>query len=79
MATSRAAWPHALHFKLQQQQQREKSWREQIGCFVSWCFLYVRATSRGGGDRSGLHGEIFVGMMIFFLRWIHLSMEIKYF
>ena len=30
MATSRTAWPHALHGKQQQQQQREKSRRDQV-------------------------------------------------
>ena len=30
-ATSRAAWPHALHDMQQQQQQRGRSWKEQIG------------------------------------------------
>ena len=36
--------------------------RADLGA-VSWCFLYDPATSRGGWDRSGLHG-VSVGMNV---------------
>ena len=58
MATSRAAWPYALHDK--EQQQRDKSWREQIWGYCQLELLYDPATWWGGGGRSGRQGGVFV-------------------
>ena len=53
------------------------AWREQIWVSVSRSFFFGRATSRGGGDRSGCHGGVFVGMDDeLFFRWMHLSIKI---
>ena len=51
-ATSRAAWPHALHDMQQQQQQRERSWKEQIGSLHRQPELYGSATSRDAGGEQ---------------------------
>ena len=55
MATSRAAWPHALHGKQQQQQQREKSRRDQVWVFRQPVLFLVRQHIAGVGYRSGRH------------------------
>ena len=52
MAISRAAWPHALHGKQQQQQRREKSRRDQVwvsGCSVSRFFFWSGNIAGRGG------------------------------
>ena len=53
MASSRVAWPHKLHGKQQQQQQREKSRRDQVlGVSSAGPFLF-RQHIAGVGHRSG--------------------------
>ena len=64
LATSRAAWPHALHDMQHQQQQQERSWREQIGSLFRQPELYGSATSRRAGG---------VQSRDLFSRWIHFS------
>ena len=62
MASSRAAWPHTIHGKQQQQQQRRSHGEIRSGCFVSRFFFLVRQ-HRGAG-RTGLVaiGGVFAGM-----------------
>ena len=66
------AFPHALH-DMQQKQQQERSWTEQIDSFFSQPELYGLATSRGGGGEGGL---VQVGNL--FLQWIHFSIETSF-
>ena len=70
-ATSRGAWRHALDDTQQKQQQRERSWREQIGSLLRQpgALWSGNITERRGG--TGL-----VKVVNLFLRWIHLSIEI---
>ena len=62
MATSRAAWPHALHGKQQQQQQREKSRREQIWVFRLLVLFCSGNISRAWGTGLVVTCRVFVGM-----------------
>ena len=62
LATSRAAWPHALTICSSNSSSGRSHGGSRSGNFVSWSFFYRPATSRGGGDRSGLHGGVLVGM-----------------
>ena len=57
LAISRAAWPHALHGKQQQHQQREKSRRDQVCVFRQPpLFWSGNITGRGGQVWSSLVG-----------------------
>ena len=62
MASSRAAWPHALHDKQQQQQQREKSRGEQTWAFRLPIFFWSGNISRAWGTSLVVIGGVFVGM-----------------
>ena len=62
MATSRAAWPHALHGKQQQQQQREKSLRDQVWVFRLPVRFWSGNTSRAWGTGLVVVGGFFVEM-----------------
>ena len=61
MASSRAAWPQALHGKQQQQQQREKSRRDQAWTFSSAGSFFVRQ-HRGAGTGLVVIGGVVVEM-----------------
>ena len=62
IALSRAAWPHALHGKQQQQQQREKSRRDQVWVFRLSVLFWSGNISRAWGTGLGVIGGVFVGM-----------------
>ena len=62
MASSRAAWPHALHRKQQQQQQRKKSRRDQVWAFRQPVLFLIRQHRGAGGTGLVVIGGIFVGM-----------------
>ena len=62
MAISRAAWPHALHDKQQQQQQRETSRGEQTWLFRLPALFWSGNMSRAWGTGLVVIGGIFVGM-----------------
>ena len=59
MAPSRAAWPHALHGKQQQQQQREKSRRDQVWVFRLPVLFWSGNISRAWGTRLVITGGFF--------------------
>ena len=59
MATSRAAWPQALHGKQQQQQQREKSRRDQVWVFRLPVLFWSGNISRAWGTRLVITGGFF--------------------
>ena len=81
MASSRAAWPHALHGKQQQQQQREKSRRDQVWVFRLLVLFWSGNISRAWGTGLVIIGGVFVEIddEFVFLRWIHLSIETFFF
>ena len=62
MAPSRAAWPHALHGKQQQQQQREKSRRDQVRVFRQPVIFLVRQHRGAEGTSVVVIGAISVVM-----------------
>ena len=61
MATSRAAWPQALHGK-QQQQQREKSRKDQVWVFRLPVLFWSGNISRAWGTGLVVVGGVFVEM-----------------
>ena len=77
MTISRAAWPHALHDKQQQQQQREKSRGEQTWVFRLLVFFWSGTVSRAWCTGLVVLCVFFSGMDDrLFIRWIHLSIKI---
>ena len=59
---SRAAWPHALHGKQRQQQQREKSRRDQVRVFRQPVIFLVRQHRGAEGTSVVVIGAISVVM-----------------
>ena len=62
MTISRAAWPHALHDKQQQQQQREKSRGEQTWVFRLPVLFWPGNISQAWDTGLVVIDGVFVGM-----------------
>ena len=70
----------ALHGKHQQQQQREKSRRDQVWVFRQPVLFWSGNISRAWGSGVVIVGGVFVEMNDdLFLRWIHLPVDRNYY
>ena len=79
LAISRAAWPHALHGKQQQQQQREKSRRDQVWVFRLSVLFWSGNISRAWGTGLFVIGGVLVGMDHGFVFTMVTPVDRKYF